>query len=187
MEGTKQIGTARERNSASDIVAAAEAVNAAHRDVRERFRERDSSPEAFDAWREAAAAFHRTGDRLYAGHDEMLAGLRSGQRSATDAAIEFLEVDPFAFRTGYAKERILTLLKRVQLDERQSDRLRAVVLWAIDHCGRREFRRYAHLAPHVADAGFRASVQSRLASSDPRVRYRAGWVLAAVDRGRSNL
>ncbi|HEV8545190.1 MAG TPA: hypothetical protein VGQ64_02755 [Candidatus Limnocylindrales bacterium] len=145
--------------------------------VADRFRgaaERARWEDAAREWRDALALVYPPD------FDDKLERLRAGKPDGVEMGIRFLEIDPWSFRTGYAKETILHFLKRAPLDEDQARRLRAVVRHAVDVGDRREFRGYCKVARRVADDGLRSDLLTRLRSSDRGVARRALWVLDAV-------
>jgi hypothetical protein len=98
-----------------------------------------------------------------------------------EAAVRFLESDPWFQGSGYLKEHFLEELSRLEILARYQGRLRRVVLAAVDREQRREFRRYSRLAPRVSDPEFRTELTTRLKDRNPWVRRHAQWVLAALD------
>jgi hypothetical protein len=166
---------------ATQVRLAADAVNAARRDLDAAVDRREESREAWARWEAAAARFHQALGVLYP--DDFWAALerlRNGDASAAEPAIAFLEVDPWCFRSGYAKETILRALKRVDVTPRQAKRLRAVVLRAVDSGDRREFRGYCQLARRLDDHELRARLLDRLRSPDAGTARRALWMLDAL-------
>jgi uncharacterized protein (TIGR02996 family) len=106
--------------------------------------------------------------------------LRSGDAAALETAVAFLEADPWFFRSGYAKESLIRFLCRLELAPEHVDRLRKVVLAAVDGRHRREFRRYCRLARKVDGPEVRSELARRLRHDDPRVCRHARWVFAAL-------
>jgi hypothetical protein len=80
---------------------------------------------------------------------EIKSRLRSGDAAATEAAIVFLEADPWCFRSGYEKAELMKHLARVDLDGRDQERLRGVVVHVIQQPHRREFRCLVRLAASI--------------------------------------
>ena len=142
---------------------------------------RDRDDEGRARWEESAREWHEAMGLLYSpDFQESLERLRLGEADAIEPAIVFLEVDPWAFRTGYAKETILRYLKRATLDADQASRVRAVVLHAVDVGDRREFRGYCKLARRVVDDTFRSNLLTRMRSTDPGIARRALWMVDAI-------
>lgn len=169
------------RPEAARIRAAADVVVETHRLVIEAAWKRDEGREAMDRWHEAARRFHDAVRFLYSEDFEAsLERLRAGDPERVEPAITFLEVDPWCFRSGYAKETILRFLPRAKLTEEQAERLRVVVLHAVDVGDRREFRGYSRLARHLVDDALRYELLSRLRSADPGRARRALWILEAL-------
>jgi O-succinylbenzoic acid--CoA ligase len=114
---------------------------------------------------------------------EAIAAVKAGDRSSLEAVLRFLEADPWCFGSGYVKADVIPPICRFQLDDAEVVRLRSVVLAFVD-CPkpRRELRSYVNLARRVANPDLRSSLQERLQSADPFVRYNAQAVLDGLDR-----
>jgi hypothetical protein len=168
-------------DEAERIRRGAALVEATRARVREAAALRSESAGGWAAWEDAARAFHQAGALLYSERFwGRIAAIRDGDAAAVDAAITFLEVDPWCFRSGYAKEIIVHRLKGATLTTGQAARLRRVVFRVIDVGDRREFRGYCHLARGLIDEGLRVDLLARLRSQDAGVARRALWVLDAV-------
>ena len=66
-----------------------------------------------------------------------------------DFVLRFLEESPFFFRSGYVKQRALSLLPRWRLDTDAQARLARIVLASVDGPPREEFRRYCRVSVHA--------------------------------------
>src|SRR5579871_4262691 len=84
-------------------------------------RRRRESPETTAAWREAAQTFHVNYDRLAfpGGLAREFERLRNGEPEAIELAVQYLEANPWYFRSGYHKAEILKFLKRHSLTQEQ--------------------------------------------------------------------
>jgi hypothetical protein len=160
------------------------AFAAAHAAVRGAFkaglRTRDPA-----AYRALLDDFRRAGGIAYDPELEALPGrIDAHDPVAINTAIAFLDADPFAFRTGYYKARLLRRLKRAQLSDRQRAALRIVLRQVVDGRDRREFRLYGHLAVIIADAELRAALEHRRDDPDipAAIKRRAGWMLTYLDQ-----
>ncbi len=103
---------------------------------------------------------------------ELAVRLDRGEPQAIDAALTFLERDPYFFRSGYARERVARRLARVQLTGAQKVRARALVLSSVDgqrHCPHPGLGR---LARAVSDNPLRRELRARL-HGDAEVARRA--------------
>lgn len=168
-------------DEAARISRAAALVEEKHSRLDEAAAERHEGGEAWARWEEAAREWKEAMALLYPkAFWDGLERLRTGDTTAVEPAIVFLEVDPWCFRSGYTKEKILHRLKRVDLSDEQATRLRVVVLHAVDGRDRREFRGYSKLARHVVDDGLRVALLGRLRAADPGQARRALWVLDAL-------
>ena len=109
--------------------------------------------------------------------------LRAAEPAAIELAVQFLEADPFFFRSGYLKEDLLERLRWATLDKDQKRRLQQVILERIcDSKTRREFRRYCRLAPFITDAEFEREI-TKLAGPSGAKPERAQWVLEHLRQG----
>ena len=103
----------------------------------------------------------------------------SGLTEAIEIAIQFLEVDPYFFRSGYIKTDLLRRLKRAPLTKSQQQRLRNVILARISGPDRRELRDYCRLAAALATPAFRIELEAMAKAADARTARHARWALAA--------
>lgn len=163
-----------------EVTEALAAVSAAFNAVVDRYDENDLRTRR---WRAAIDAFHAACARVY---PEPLQQVDRGLKHASDidtaVMLDFLEADPFFYRSGYMKEKILTEFKRRQLDRHEVARLQAIILRVVvtqDH--RREFRYYCRAAANVDDRKFRAKLAALEGSRSTKISLRANWVLAALD------
>lgn len=127
----------------------AEEIDRLHRNVHATYKERGKN---LSAWKDACSAFrsHVSGidpliDRVY--EDSELI-----DQELIEFAITFLELNPMFFRSGYIKEEMLRKLKRSSLSEKQCERLRTILIDAVNNRGTREFRRYCRLLPKISNS-----------------------------------
>ena len=152
-------------------------------EVLRRAGQRDSSAITRDAWQKACQAFHDEFLlRSFPGGYDAIASIREGDGTAIETALQFLEVDPWFFRSGYIKADVARALANAPLDEEQKARVRNVVLRKVSGHPVREFRRYCHLAASVADAPFVRQVEALAALPEAATARQARWVLLAVER-----
>jgi hypothetical protein len=93
----------------------------------------------------------------------------------------FLEVDPWFFRSGYLKQKLLRALKGAVLTPDEVVRLTDVFLVVVDSRDRREFKEYCRLAAKVGATELRNGLTARLEASDEQVRRRAIEMLHYLD------
>jgi hypothetical protein len=93
--------------------------------IRETFAERGRSPAHRQDWKDACAAFHSGYDTLAfpGGYTGALERLLAGDPQTMEAAITFLELRPYFFRSGYLHKKLLRYSKRAPLSKAQSQRL----------------------------------------------------------------
>lgn len=149
-----------------------------HQRIHETFQRRSESQEAWSSWEQACRDFHAYESPLR--FIESAAGrkrLREGDPALVEHSIAFLELDPYVFRSGYAKAAIIRCIKRLTFTPAQLQRLQEVVVRVLDKCDRQEFRAYCRLAAAVTSPNFEARIRERLNSEDAAVRRRARYVL----------
>lgn len=107
---------------------AAEVANL-HRRIHETFALRDVSPEKREEWKRACEVFHRRYDQLSfpGGYEGVMDRLVAGDSETMEAAICFLELRPYFFRSGYMFDALLRKAKRAPLSVEQRARLQFVV------------------------------------------------------------
>ena len=121
------------------------AINARHHLVHQTHRSRSDSPEAWERWEKACAEWHANDqptDFLWENSTREM--LLMGDQEVIEDSIVFLEADPWHFRSGYLKERIISGLKRATLSP-PAEATQQVILKVCLGRNRREFRRYCGL------------------------------------------
>lgn len=112
-----------------------------------------------------------------------------GHHEAIDAVIDFLEVNVLAFGCGYVKQECLHTLKRLPLDDEQSQRLRRLM---VDMCqwkgNRRELRELARLMIRLADKSLIEDLRKLVSTSENKyTRRKAERALQIILNGRHDL
>src|SRR5262245_25123576 len=160
-----------------EIERGAAQLQAMHKKIHATFDESRSAE-----WSQACAEFHSSYNSLAypGGLDAGMASLKSGSDDAIETAVQFLEVDPMFFGSGYIKEGLIQHLKHADLTPGQKERLNVVILRLVELQGRREFRRYCRLACRTRSRNLEMELRKHLSSNDPSVRRRAKWVLDAL-------
>jgi hypothetical protein len=82
-----------------------------------------------DAWRRACEEFRTRFDALSfpGGYEDAGARILAGDAATIEAALCFLELRPYFFRSGYMRGALKRKLKRADLDAPQGERLRLVL------------------------------------------------------------
>lgn len=109
--------------------------------------------------------------------------LQGGDDKALEAAVVFLEADPWFQGSGYGKEDFIQGIIRFDVPDHLAGRLRTVVLNFVDRRNERDFRAFCRLACKVDAPTLRDELTRRLTHDDPDVRRRARWVLEALGQG----
>jgi len=152
--------------------------NQHHERIHATVSKRDESASAWKAWEDAARAWHAVRhptERLWG--DKFLSDLRASERSAIEDAILFLEVDPWYFRSGYLKERLIRGLKAAKLSEQDRRRLWNVVWNVASGKNRREFRDFCSLAVVVGDSDLIQMLEEVPSSRDCAAKGKFSYLL----------
>jgi hypothetical protein len=178
----KSRGTESAALTVDDIRQAEHEINARHARIYETLPHRTKSEAHRREWEDACLAFrayrHPVFDLM---RPDVLEKIRSGADSWRSAAILFLEVDPWFFRSGYMKQRLLRVLKGATLTTQERQRLDAVFLAVVTSRDRREFREYCRVAAKVGSLTLRRGLVASLSTDDERVRARTTEMLRYLD------
>jgi hypothetical protein len=116
------------------ITRNAEEVRELHDRIYSTLRYRHESPAKLEEWEQACRDFHGNYDRLafpggYTTNPKgtALSRLVAGDEYTMEAAICFLEIRPYFFRSGYMFKDILRKAKKAPLSEDQARRLQIVI------------------------------------------------------------
>jgi hypothetical protein len=106
------------------IEANAAEIKRLHGRVHETLRDRYKSPDQTERWKAACAEFQGRYDNLAfpGGYLTAKDRIRSGDADAMEAALCFVELRPYFFRSGYMFKGFLSLLKRAPLTPSQCER-----------------------------------------------------------------
>lgn len=112
------------------IAANTETIATLHSLVQETLKDRNKSPGQNKLWKTACAEFQRRYDGLAfpGGYSTAKERLRAGDIDSIEAALCFVELRPYFFRSGYMFKELLRLLKRVTLTPGQRERFSRVAL-----------------------------------------------------------
>jgi len=166
---------ARVRNFRDEVLRKAKEVAETSRALHETF---ERGGRGSEEWHEAVPRFHEAMSQLYDELYEIAAQLKEGSLEARELAIQYLEADPWCFRSGYMKETLLDRLRNQELAPAEAERLRKVILGVIDKGDRREFKFYARLSKKLDDPRLRQDLLDRLRGTDAGIARRALWVLS---------
>ena len=110
-----------------------------------------------------------------------LAALSAGDADAKESAIKFLEFDPYYYRSGYIKSKLLVRLKQLKLTASEIKRLQKVVCNAIlSPLPKSEFKYYAGLLKNIGTPEFRAKLQNLSVPDLPYLKARQECCLQDV-------
>lgn len=107
----------------------AEVIRKLHSRIHETYSQRSTAPGATAEWQRACAEFRERYDSLAfpGGADTAVKRMLNGDAEAIEAALCFVEIRPYFFRSGYMFKIFLRKLRRAQLDARQAERYERVV------------------------------------------------------------
>lgn len=107
------------------MIENASEINRLHRRIQETVKRRSESEEARDEWTQACEEFHTRYDELCIPggyHQDFHERISAGDQATIEAALCFLEVRPYFFRSGYHWKTILQKCKRAPMSKEQSER-----------------------------------------------------------------
>jgi len=166
-----------------EIRRAEREINLLHERVHETVRHRARSEVHRQEWRDACQAFHSYRAAAFSlWQAETLARVRAGGEPERSDALLFLEVDPWFFRSGYLKQKLLRALKGAHLEPEEVERLELICIAIVGGRPRREFREYCRMAARVGTARLKAELMARRGTSDPGVRQRADEMLRCLEK-----
>jgi hypothetical protein len=113
----------------STIRANSGEVSRLHARIQETFAVRERNSEKRQEWQRACEIFHSRYDELAfpGGYIGALERMLAGDPEAMEAAICFLELRPYFFRSGYMFDSILRKIKHAPLSPEQVARLQHVI------------------------------------------------------------
>jgi hypothetical protein len=117
------------RSYYGEIIAVnAKIIRELHDRIHTTLRDRDTSY-GRKIWSDACAEFHAKYDNLAfpGGYDRGLKLLAAGDLEMIEAALVFLEMRPYFFRSQYMCTKLLRLIKRAPLDALQAERLQTIL------------------------------------------------------------
>jgi hypothetical protein len=159
----------------------------AHQDVDRLALARDTGATAWRAWEEAAARFNESVQRFYAPLKTAMPSLRRGEPPAVAAALDFLEADPWCFRSGYMKADIMHALANAPLLGAQArERAQRVVLHRLLQPEPRLARHTARLAVAVWDDALDREVRSLGERGSESQRLHVAGLVDAVEQQRAH-
>ena len=128
------------------------------------------------------SGFGYPGEKFYLFENEdFLAELSSGNTEVKKAAIKFLEFDPYYYRSGYIKGKLLVRLKNIKLSDSEAERLRQVVCNAIvSRQPKSEFKYYARLLKNIGTLEFYQRLQNLSVPEIPYIKARLECCLQPV-------
>ncbi len=116
------------------ITENADEIRLLHKRIHSAFQHRDEGPAKRAEWEQACRDFHANYNRLaFPGgywtdsKNNALSRILAGDAYTIEAAICFLEVRPYFFRSGYMFKDILRKAKKAPLSEDQAARLNKVI------------------------------------------------------------
>ncbi len=111
------------------IADAAAEIARLHARIHETVRFRDASPQQRDSWKRACSEFHSRYSTLAfpGGYEGAIERILDGDQFSIEAAICFLEVRPYFFRSGYMFSQIVRIVRRANLSPEQELRFRSVI------------------------------------------------------------
>lgn len=118
------------------------------------------------------------------GLERGLERVKAAEPEAVEAAIAFLQVDPWFHNSGYIKQDLCRALLDVALSQDQEIRINRAILRVIDAGFRPELRTLRRLVRRTMNERFLEDLRDRCQDQDPGVRRRAQWFLNYLEAPR---
>lgn len=108
----------------SRIQQNAHAITQLHERIHETFAHRDDNEQCRELWKDACSEFHNKYDGLafLGGTSDIRERLRAGDKEAIEYALDFIEVRPYFFRSGYMYKDFIRVLRNCPLSDSQRKR-----------------------------------------------------------------
>ena len=153
-----------------------------HAQVQRTFLHRERDSASHSEWDRACYAFRSYVSRLdpYIERARKKVRYADKDKNLLEFVVCFLEVDPWFDGSGYLKQIFLTRVKRSDLDEATKERLRRVLLDAVNRRRTREFKYYCRLAAVIGDEGLVAALEKASDNDDGAVARRAKLMLGTI-------
>jgi len=161
------------------ILAEANQISILHNAIHESYLNRNQD---HAKWKNACETFHSYKSEIDPYIDRVHQETEFIDRELQEFVIVFLELDPMFFRSGYIKEVMLKKIKRAPLTGKQLQRLREIVLNAINSRPFREFKAYCRLASTIADTKLQSSVEKIATHGEGARKSRAKLVLDHINQ-----
>ena len=154
-----------------------------HTKIHATFANRDNGTNELIEWEKACKDFHEQYNDLAfpGGLDKQQMQLDKLEPHAIEMAIQFLEADPWFFRSGYLKTVFTRRLKRASLTEDQILRLNIVILSMVKCEGRRELRSFCRLARAIQTPKLLSDIHNLAESPDEGISRRANFMLDIIN------
>ena len=158
-------------------------VSQLHGDIHKFYKMKQQDSRATGLWSEACRRFHAHNLKFEA---FMALGIpqeiREVDGETRESALTFLEVDPWCYRSGYVKGRILRGLKRAHLTSSQSTRLHGCLLRVVTSHPRSGFRSYCRAAALQSTDTLVDKLEDLSRASLGDTNQQAAWMLGYINR-----
>ncbi|MCK9904364.1 hypothetical protein MXD63_30495 [Frankia sp. Cpl3] len=165
----------------SGITARAAELERLHADVHRLWARRSLSADQWDAWARGADRFDLAVRDFYSPFDHAAKALRSGETQEVETAVQFLEADPWCFRSGYMKAELMHRLANGPDLDTHHHRLHDVVGRRLTDPQPRLLRHTARLAAAVWDDDLHQRVD-RLPCPEPARTHQVQLFLHLVEQ-----
>ena len=136
---------------------------------------------AVKSWKEFSGFGYPETKFYFFENQTFLAELSAGDADAKESAIKYLEFDPYYYRSGYIKSKLLVRLKHIKLTASEIRRLQKVVCNAIvSRQPKCEFKYYAGLLKNIGTPEFRLQLEKLPVPALPYLQERKNRCLQDV-------
>jgi hypothetical protein len=164
---------------AKSIAKNAEIINMLFSTMKETAKQQDVNFEKNQQWQQACREYLGSYDVLAfpGGMSYGLQMLKAQNPTTVAISIEYLMVNPYFHRSGYLKQMIVRLLKKIMLTDEQKEALRDYFLSTFLNTHRRWRKDFYSLAVKIVDDTFRARLEELIAKSENHILVKNGQAL----------
>jgi hypothetical protein len=138
---------------------------------------RDKSQKDLLKWKKSCSDYHGYKSPLSSYYYNVNKGCNFLDEETIEFIFRFLEIDPNFHRSGYIKERMLDLVKRIDLNALKKERIRSLLINAVQNISGREYRRYCRLLPIVKNETIISEVLKFTSNKNGSLRSRAKFMM----------
>lgn len=157
----------------SEILLDEANINRLKNRINEAVISRDKSQKDLLEWKKSCGDYHGYKSPLSGYYFNVYKGRSFLDEETIEFIFRFLELDPNFHRAGYIKERMLDLIRKIDLSALNKERVRLLLINAVQNISGREYRRCCRLLPIVKNEAIISEILKFTSSNSGSIRRRA--------------